>query len=92
MDLVSHTPRPCLLIYGVLQIIARKVAKWRIAQMYLCETKYREGGGEGGVAPLWGASHLSGKVSRDVGYRSDSIVSRDMVPLRAEFESLLSQF
>ena len=59
-------------------IIARYVAKWGIAQMCLCETKYQGGG----IAPLWGSAKFPEKVSRDMGYRSDSIaVSRDMGPL-----------
>ena len=37
----------------------------------------------GGIAPFWGNANLPEKVSRDMGYRSDSIaVSRDMGPLR----------
>ena len=48
--------------------------------MCLCETKCQEGG----IAPFWGATHLPEKVSRDMGYRSDSIaISRDMGPLRS---------
>ena len=59
--------------------IARYVAKWGIAEMCLCETKYQGGG----IAPFWGSANLPQKVSRDMGYRSDSIaVSRDMGPLR----------
>ena len=37
---------------------------------------------KGGIAPFWGSANLPEKVSRDMGYRSDSIaVSRDMGPL-----------
>ena len=37
----------------------------------------------GGIAPVWGSADLPWKVSRDTGYRSDSIaISRDMGPLR----------
>ena len=37
----------------------------------------------GGIAPFRGSANLPEKVSRDMGYRSDSIaVSRDMGPLR----------
>ena len=44
----------------------------------MCETKYQGGG----IAPVWGSAPLPLKVSRDMGYRSDSIaVSRDMGPL-----------
>ena len=66
-------------------IIARYVAKWGIAQMCLCETKY-----QGGVSHHFGgAVRLPEKVSRDMGYRSDSIaVSRDMGPLRARHEQV----
>ena len=36
----------------------------------------------GGIAPFWGSANLPEKVSRNMGYRSDSIaVSRDMEPL-----------
>ena len=46
--------------------------------MCLRETKYQGGG----IAPFWGSANLPEKVSRDMGYRSDSIaVSRDMGPL-----------
>ena len=47
--------------------------------MCLCEAKYQGGG----IAPFWGSATLRLTVSRDMGYRSDSIViSRDMGPLR----------
>ena len=37
---------------------------------------------KGGIAPFLGSANLPYKVSRDMGYRSDSIaVSRDMGPL-----------
>ena len=43
--------------------------------MSLCETKYKGGA----IASYWGNANLPWKVSRDMGYRSDSIaVSRDM--------------
>ena len=60
-------------------IIARYVAKWGIAQMCLCQTKYQVG-----VSHHFGGVLISlKKVSRDIGYRSDSIaISRDMGPLR----------
>ena len=62
---------------GYRTIIARYVAKWGIAQMCLCETKY-----QGGIAPFWESADLPEKASRDTGYRSDSIAaSRDMGPL-----------
>ena len=68
-----------LVFVGYRTIIARYVAKWGIAQMCLCETKYQGGG----IAPFWGSANLPEKVSRDMGYRSDSIaISRDMGPLR----------
>ena len=41
--------------------------------------------GGGGIAPFWGSANPSKlkEVSRDMGYRSDSIaISRDMGPLR----------
>ena len=76
-DSIAKCFRACF--YGASHnLIARYVAKWGIAQMCLCETKYQ---GEG-IAPFWGSANLPEKVSRDTGYRSDSIaVSRDMGPL-----------
>ena len=67
-----------LVFVGYRTSIARYVAKCGIAQMCLCETKY-----QGGViAPFAGSANLPEKVSRDMGYRSDSIaISRDMGPL-----------
>ena len=67
-----------LVLMGYRAIIARYVAKRGIAQMCLCETKY-----QGGVSHHFGGVLTSLKeVSRDMGYRSDSIaVSRDMGPL-----------
>ena len=58
----------------------RYVANWGIrALMCPCETKCQGGG----IAPFWRSANLPAKVSRNVGYRSDSIaVSRDMGPLR----------
>ena len=39
-------------------------------------------GTKGGIAPFWGNANFPLKVSRDMGYRSDSIaVSRDTGPL-----------
>ena len=67
--------------FGSLSV--RYVAKWGIAQMCLCETKYPSGG----IAPFWGAANLPEKVSRDMRYRSDSIaISRDMGPLSLHVE------
>ena len=41
----------------------------------------------GRVAPFWGAANLAEKVSRDMGYRSDSIAtSRDMRPLSISWD------
>ena len=64
---------------GYRTIVARYVAKWGIAQMCLCEAKYKGGG----VSHHFGGSAKPPeKVSRDMVYRSDSIaVSRDMGPL-----------
>ena len=48
-----------------------------MAQMWLCKISTRWGG----IAPCWASANLPSKVSRDMGYRSDSIaVSRDMGP------------
>ena len=63
---------------GYRTIIAQCVVKWGIAQICLCETKYKGGG----IGPFRGSANLPKKVSRDMGYRSDSIaLSRDMGPL-----------
>ena len=60
-----------LVLLGYRTIIARYAAKWGIAQMCLCETKYQEG--------YRTISNLPENVSRDMGYRRDSIaISRDM--------------
>ena len=73
---IAKLLRACFMGYRT--IIARYVARWGIAQMCLCETKYQGGG----IAPLWVSASLPEKVLRDIGYRSDSIaVSRDMGPL-----------
>ena len=44
-----------LVFMGYRTIIARYVAKWGIAQMFLCETKYPSGG----IAPFWGSASLA---------------------------------
>ena len=50
----------------------------RCAAVCLCETKYQGRG----IAPFWGSANLPQRVSRDMGYRSDSIaVLRDTGPL-----------
>ena len=70
-----------LVFTGYRAILTRFGAKWGIAEMCLCETKY-----QGGViAPSsWGSANLPDNLSRDMGYRSDSIaISRDMGPLRS---------
>ena len=47
----------------------------------------------GGIAPFWGSANLAKKVSRDTGYRSDSVAkSRDMGPLRAQKSPLFWLF
>ena len=68
-----------LIFVGYRTIIAQYVAKWGIARMCLCKTKYQAGG----IATFWGSVLTSLiAVSRDMGYRSDSIaISRDMGPL-----------
>ena len=45
-----------------------------------CGAKCHEGRGEG-VAPFWRSANLSAKVLRDMGYRSDTEILRDMEPL-----------
>ena len=65
-----------LVLVGYRTILARYVAKWGIAQMCLSETQHQGGGG---IAPFWGAANLHERVSRDTGYRSDSVaISRDV--------------
>ena len=69
---------------GYRTIVARYVATWGIAQMRMCETKCQGRG----IAPFWGSANLPSRVSRDMGYRSDSItISRDMGPLRGRCHS-----
>ena len=66
--IVSRNPF-VLVFVGYRTIFARYVTKRGIAQMCLCETKY-----QGGViAPSGGSATLPEKVSRDMGYCSDSI-------------------
>ena len=76
--IVSQSSILCLFLWGIRTIIARYVAKWGIAEMCLCESKY-----QGGVSHHFGGAPTSlKKYRRDMGYRSDSIaVSRDMGPL-----------
>ena len=72
----------CACFYGYRANIARYVAKRDVAHMCLYETKYLGGGG---IAPFWGSAILPEKVSRDMGYRSDSIAtSRDTGPISLE--------
>ena len=62
---------------GYRTISTRYVAKWGIAQMCLCESNHQ---GEG-ITLFLGSAKLPLKVSRDMGYRSDSIAaSRNMGP------------
>ena len=70
-----------LVFLGYRTSIARYVAKQGIALICLCKTRH-EGGG---IAPCWGIAGMAEKVSRDRGYRSDTIaLSRDMGPLSWE--------
>ena len=72
-----------LVFLGYRTSIARYVAKWGIALICLCKKKAPKGG----IAPCWGIAGMAEEVSRDRGYRSDSIaVSRDMGPLRPKSE------
>ena len=58
-------------------IIAQYVAKWGIAQMCLCEAK-----GVSYYYDVGGVPTFLKSVSRDMGYRSDSIAMlRDLGPL-----------
>ena len=59
-------------------------SKMGIAKMCLCTTKYQGGG----IAPFWGSANFLSEISRDMGYRSDSIgISHDMVPLSCSQQS-----
>ena len=74
---MDFPPLNVLVFVGYRRISARYVAKWGIAQMCLCETKYQGGG----IAPYWGSADVPEKVSRDMLYRSDTIaISREMGP------------
>ena len=65
-----------LVFLGYRTSIARYVAKWGIALICLCKRRHQGGG----IAPSWGIAAMAEKVSRDRGYRSDTIaISRDMV-------------
>ena len=69
-----------LVFLGYRTSIARYVAQWGIALMCLCKIRH-----QGGIASYWGIAGMAEKVSRDRGYRSDTIaISRDMGPLSAE--------
>ena len=64
------------------------LVQWGIAQMCLCEAQCQEGS----LAPFWGSAYLPGKLSRDIGYRSNNIaISRDMGPLRLCLEPMWKQ-
>ena len=54
---------------GGVRIISHYVTKRGIAQMCLCKTKYHGGG----IAPFGRSANLPEKVSRNMGYRSDSL-------------------
>ena len=65
---------------GYRTTLARYVAKWGIiAETCLVQIKVPRRV----TAPFWETANLPEKVSRDTGYRSDSIaLSRNMGPLR----------
>ena len=66
-----------LVFLGYRTIIARYVAKW-VSHRCACVKLSTQGG----IAPFWGVLTSLKKVSRGMGYRSDSIaMSRDMGPL-----------
>ena len=68
-----------LVLWGIAQI-SRNMLQNGVSRRCACVKISTKGGG---FAPFWGAANLSEKVSRDMGYRSDSIaISRDMGPLR----------
>ena len=69
-----------LSLMGYRTIIARYVAKWGIAQMGLCEIKYK---GRGVLHHFGGVLTSLEELLRYMGYRSASIaISRDMEPPR----------
>ena len=67
-----------ILVAIVSQTFFVLVFMWYRTIIALCETKYQGGC----IAPFGGAANFPEKVSRDMGYRSDSIaISHDMGPL-----------
>ena len=73
-DSIAKLLGPCFMRYRA--IIAWYVAKWGIAQMCLCETKH-----QGEYRVFMGECYPPWKVSRVMGYRSDSIaISRSTRP------------
>ena len=77
-DSIAKLFRVCFYM-GYRTVIARYVATWGIAQMCLSETKYQGTGS----TPFWGSANPPEEVSRDMGYRSDSIASSRYVgPMR----------
>ena len=67
---------------GYRTMIARYVAIWGISHRCACEML----SAKRGIAPFWGSANLPKTVSRDMGYRSDSIaMSHDMALLRPQF-------
>ena len=68
----------CLFFMGYRTVLQRYVAKWGISHRCACVKLSTKGG----VSQHFGSANLPKKVSRDMGYRSDSIaISRDMGPL-----------
>ena len=68
-----------LVLWGIAQL-SRDMLQNGVSHRCACVKQRTKGGG---IAPFWGSAKLHQIVSRDMGYRSDSIaVSRDMGPLR----------
>ena len=59
---------------------------WADRVGYRADVLVRHEAPRGSIALFWGSADLPGKVSRDVGYRSDGIaISCDMEPLESGF-------
>ena len=70
-----------LALWGYRTIVARYVEN-SVSDLVACVKRSTKGWG---IAPFWGAASLPEEVSRDMGYRSDSIaISHDMGPLIAD--------
>ena len=68
----------CVLVFMGIAQLSRDMLQNGVSHRCACVKLIAKGG----IAPFWGSANLPEKVSRDMGYRSDSIaVSREMGPL-----------